>query len=56
VRRVRAIVEREKPAHTVYALRAKYPAMRINNDPQTNTAMGPGIRVGKNTVLGTEKV
>jgi phage tail-like protein len=56
VRRVRAIVEREKPAHTVYALRINYPAMRINNDPATNKALGPGVLVGRNTVLGTVKV
>ncbi len=55
VRRVCAIVDREKPAHTFYALRVLYPAMRINNDPKNNKPFGPGIVVNRNTVLGTMK-
>jgi phage tail-like protein len=56
-RRVRAIVDREKPAHTYYGLRILYPAMRINND-KSNTAFGPGITIDNTTplVLGTTKV
>lgn len=55
VRRVRALANREKPAHTYYALRVRSPAMRINNDPQNNKAFGPGLLVGRTTVLGTVK-
>lgn len=50
VRQVRAIVDREKPAHTIYGLRILYPAMRIAN---TRTPDEPGIVVGETTVLGT---
>jgi phage tail-like protein len=53
VRRVCAIVDREKPAHAYYALRIRYPAMRINNAPKSNPAFGAGITVGKTTILGT---
>lgn len=55
-RRVRAIVDREKPAHTYYGLRILYPAMRINNS-KSNTAFGPGITISNATplVLGTTK-
>jgi phage tail-like protein len=53
VRDVCAIVDREKPAHTFYALLIKYPAMRINNDPKARPDAGPGIIVNRNTVLGT---
>ncbi len=56
-RRVRAIADREKPAHTVYALLIEYPTMRINNDPTRNPEYGPGIILGdeKNPpVLGTK--
>jgi len=55
-RRLRAIVDREKPAHTYYALRIIYPAMRINND-RANTAFGPGITISNTTpiVLGSKR-
>jgi len=55
-RRVRAIVDREKPAHTYYGLRILYPAMRINNS-KSNAAFGPGITINNTTplVLGTTK-
>ncbi len=55
-RRLRAIVDREKPAHTYYALRIIYPAMRINNNP-ANAAFGPGITINNATplVLGSRK-
>lgn len=55
-RRVRAIVDREKPAHTYYALRIIYPAMRINNSP-ANAAFGPGIVINNAAplVLGSKK-
>lgn len=56
-RRVRAIVDREKPAHTYYGLRLLYPALRINND-KSNEAFGPGITISNTAplVLGTTKV
>ncbi|WP_437275938.1 phage tail protein [Sorangium sp. So ce375] len=56
-RRVRAIVDREKPAHAVYGLRILYPAMRINN-AKSNTAFGPGLTISSTNplVLGTTKV
>lgn len=55
-RRVRAIVDREKPAHTYYGLRILYPAMRLNNS-KSNSAFGPGITISNTTplVLGTTK-
>lgn len=52
IRRVRAIVDREKPAHTYYGLQIWYPAMQINDNPQ-NTAFGEGIIIGQTTSLGT---
>jgi phage tail-like protein len=54
-RRVRAIVDQEKPAHTYYGLRILVPALRINNDPQGNPTFGPGIRINNAVplVLGT---
>lgn len=55
VRRVRAIANREKPAHTVYALRIEYPTMRINDDPSKYPQYGTGIIVGDpdSSTLGT---
>ncbi|APR86364.1 NHL repeat domain protein [Minicystis rosea] len=50
-RQVRAIVDREKPAHTIYGLKLRYPAMRIARIP---TESAPGITLGTATsVLGT---
>lgn len=54
IRRVRAIVDREKPIHTYYGIQIKSPAILINNNPVTNPSFGPGIIVGSNTVLGSE--
>lgn len=56
VRRVRAIADREKPAHAVYALLIQSPTMRINDDPSKRPEFGPGIRVGVNSALGTQKL
>jgi len=55
LRRVQAIIEREKPAHTYYGLRILFPAMRINNDPVGNVALGKGITINNAIplVLGT---
>jgi phage tail-like protein len=44
----RAMLEQEKPAHTVYALRILTPTMRIMNADREH-----GIRVGQTTLLGT---
>ncbi|APR88330.1 FHA domain containing protein [Minicystis rosea] len=60
-REIRAIIDREKPAHTVYGLKIQYPAMRIHDDPvgdaaaspPRNPTFGPGIVLGENSVLGT---
>jgi phage tail-like protein len=55
LRRVRAIIDREKPAHTCYSLETIAPAMQINNlGPAARPEFGPGIIVGTNTLLGTE--
>jgi len=54
VRLVRAVVDREKPAHTFYGMQLRFKAMEINDDPVGNTAYGPGIYVGVNTLIGTE--
>lgn len=54
--RVREIIDREKPAHTFYGLEFRYPGMRINNDPAAEPALGSGIVIGQNTVLGTQAV
>ena len=43
----RAIIEQEKPAHTLYALRMLTPTMRI-----MNADLEHGIRVGRTTSLG----
>lgn len=58
-RRVRAIIDREKPAHTYYGLRILYPALQINNDPEAHPERGPGIRLPRAgeppLVLGTTR-
>jgi phage tail P2-like protein len=53
-REVQAIIDREKPAHTVYGLIIQYPAMRIHDNPigdedqspPLNPTFGPGIQLG----------
>jgi phage tail-like protein len=47
---VRAIVEAEKPAHTVYGLRILFPTMQIVDAPKDASE---GIYVGVNTTLGS---
>lgn len=54
-RLVQAMVDREKPVHTFYGLSIRYPAMRINNDPQGNPSFGMGILLNRNSVLGTAR-
>ncbi len=46
----KAIIDQEKPAHTFYALKILIPTMQIINNPKDENS---GIRVGKNTLLGT---
>lgn len=47
----RAIIDQEKPAHTFYSLRILIPSMQIRNDLDEEKNIG--IRVGRNTLLGT---
>ena len=47
---VRAIIEAEKPAHTVYGLRILFPTMQIVDLPASDS---DGIYVGVNTTLGS---
>ena len=46
----RAIIDQEKPAHTIYTLRILVPTMQIVDTPP-----GKGLVLGKNTRLGTTK-
>ncbi|MEG3925642.1 MULTISPECIES: phage tail protein [unclassified Microcoleus] len=48
-----AILNLEKPAHTVFALKILFPTMRIINDYKMDKDKPIGICVGKNTLLGT---
>lgn len=45
---VRAIIDGDKPAHTVYGLRILFPTMHLVDDPQAD---GEGIYVDENTSL-----
>lgn len=47
---VRAIIDAEKPAHTVYGLRILFPTMQIVDAPATDL---DGVYVGVNTTLGS---
>jgi phage tail-like protein len=46
----RDIINREKPAHTFYALQIVIPTMQLRNDPSV------GLIVGQNTILGTSQL
>lgn len=46
---VRAIIEQEKPAHTVYGLKIRFPTMQIVDEP---ARPDQGVHVGVNTLLG----
>ncbi len=46
------ILDLEKPAHTVYALRILFPTMRIINDCGWKEGKPIGICIGQNTLLG----
>jgi phage tail-like protein len=50
---VRAIIEAEKPAHTVYGLRILFPTMQIIDAP---ASASDGIYVGVNTTLGSNSL
>lgn len=54
-RLARAIIDQEKPAHTYYALKIKFPGLRISNDPNLEGGFGPGVIIGRTTMLGTVK-
>ena len=50
----KSLLDREKPAHTFYALQVLIPTMQIRNDynwPDEDS--GIGLRIGRNTLLGT---
>ena len=50
----KGLLDREKPAHTYYALQVLIPTMQIRNDYNwPDEAGGIGLRVGRNTLLGT---
>lgn len=46
---VRAIIEQEKPAHTVYGLKIRFPTMQIVDEP---ARPDEGVYVAVNTLLG----
>ena len=56
-REVRAIIDREKPAHTIYGLKIQYPAMQIHDDPIGDAAQSPALNpgFGKGILLGVWK-
>jgi len=49
-----ATIDREKPAHTYYGLRIRYPSLELADPPSFDTDNQPtrGVFVGTNTVLG----
>jgi phage tail-like protein len=48
-----AIIDREKPAHTFYGLRIRYPSLELVDAPTyVNNQPTNGVFVGTNTVLG----
>ncbi|MBL7494832.1 phage tail protein I [Frankia sp. CNm7] len=50
----RAIIDREKPAHTVYALKIVIPTMRLVSEERIRAeGRGQMLRLGGNTWLGT---
>lgn len=49
-RSIRAIIDQEKPAHTFYGLRYRFPSMQIVDRP---TEDRPGLLLGVNTLLGS---
>ena len=53
----RAIIDREKPAHTFYSLQLLFPTMRIINNPEPDNPEGlEPLLLGRNTLLGTLRV
>ena len=57
---IQSIIEREKPAHTFYALQVSVPTMRlVSNELQQSEESEKGTKppllvLGENTILGTE--
>ncbi|WP_432194822.1 phage tail protein [Streptomyces sp. bgisy027] len=49
----RAIIDREKPAHTFYALKIVVPTMRLVSEELHDNGGGDMLKLGENTVLGT---
>ena len=52
----RAIIDREKPAHTFYSLQLLFPSMRIINNYEFKSDKpeeSKGLRLGYNSLLGT---
>ncbi|WNZ08085.1 hypothetical protein [Streptomyces sp. 11x1] len=49
----RAIIDREKPAHTFYALKIVVPTMRLVSEELHAAGGGELLMLGENTVLGT---
>jgi phage tail-like protein len=49
-----AIIEREKPAHTFYALRIRIPTMRLISEALQEKEGGELLILGTNTLLGTD--
>lgn len=49
----RAIIDREKPAHTFYALKIVVPTMRLVSEELHAAGGGELLVLGENTVLGT---
>lgn len=49
----RAIIDREKPAHTWYALKVVVPTMRLLSEELQQSEGGELLELGRNTLLGT---
>ena len=49
----RAIIDQEKPAHTLYALQVAVPTMRLVSEALHEREKAPLLILGKNTLLGT---
>ena len=49
-----AIIEQEKPAHSIYGLQFAVPTMRLVSPALKASSGAPLLILGKNTILGTE--
>jgi P2-related tail formation protein len=54
VQQVREIIDREKPAHTTYAMRIEYPAMKLTAEVKRDAhgTVVEGVVINESTVLG----